>query len=129
MIWQIPSELNYNIEIEIKSEVAIYVLSKSSGEGAYRSLADVILGKAYPSGKLKASWLPIMDYPSTRGFGELDDTYYNEGIYVGYRYFDTVNCNPTFHFGFGLGYTQFKIINTNIKADKKYIFIESIVKK
>jgi glucosidase (fragment) len=187
-MWQTPSKPDYDIEIEIKSEVAIYVLSRSRGEGVDRSmadgdielskteirdilnlnrqykkfilvlnvggiidltpvlevdtillmsqlgttsgdsLADVTFRKAYPSGKLAASWAPIMNYPSTKGFGELDDTYYNEGIYVGYRYFDTVNYNPTFHFGFGLGYTQFKIINTNIKADEKYIFIESVVK-
>jgi len=51
-------------------------------------LADLILGKAYPSGHLTMTWANIDDYPSTEGFADYNDTNYGEGIYVGYRYFE-----------------------------------------
>ena len=72
-------------------------------------LADLVLGKSYPSGKLAMTWAPIAEYPSTEGFGDPDDTYYREGIYVGYRYFDTVGKEVTYPFGYGLSYTTFDI--------------------
>lgn len=43
-------------------------------------LADILLGKSYPSGKLAMTWAPLKNYPSTEGFGHLDDTYYREGM-------------------------------------------------
>ncbi|SDD54124.1 beta-glucosidase [Paenibacillus sp. CF095] len=73
------------------------------------SFADVLLGKAYPSGKLASTWAAWEDYCTVGDFGELDDTRYREGIYVGYRYFDTVGNQPIFPFGFGLSYTAFSI--------------------
>ncbi|MCR4675801.1 MAG: fibronectin type III-like domain-contianing protein, partial [Sphaerochaetaceae bacterium] len=50
-------------------------------------------------------------YPEEGSFGDIDDSYYKEGIYVGYRYFDTMNLKPLFPFGYGLSYTDFKISN------------------
>lgn len=72
-------------------------------------LADLLLGKSYPSGKLAMTWAPIQAYPSTEGFGDLDDTYYREGIYVGYRYFDCADVKINYPFGYGLSYTDFSI--------------------
>ena len=82
-------------------------------------LADLVLGKSYPSGKLAMTWAPIAEYPSTEGFGDPDDTYYREGIYVGYRYFDTVGKEVTYPFGYGLSYTTFAVETKDIVADEK----------
>lgn len=41
--------------------------------------------------------------------GNLDEEYYKEGIYVGYRYFDRFQIAPKYHFGYGLSYTNFAI--------------------
>lgn len=71
------------------------------------SFADVLLGKSYPSGKLTATWAAGEDYCEIGDFGKKDDTYYKEGIYVGYRYFDTIGKEPMYPFGYGLGYTEF----------------------
>ena len=73
------------------------------------SFADVLLGKCYPSGKLADTWAKWEDYCTEGNFGDKDDTLYREGIYVGYRYFDTVGKMPIFPFGFGLGYTVFSL--------------------
>ena len=71
--------------------------------------ADILLGKADPSGKLASTWSPLQDFREAGTFGDADETYYNEGIYVGYRYFDSVGKKAAFPFGFGLSYTDFQI--------------------
>ncbi|MBQ6316035.1 MAG: glycoside hydrolase family 3 protein [Oscillospiraceae bacterium] len=70
--------------------------------------ADLLLGKSYPSGKLTTTWASWEDYPQLGTFGDQDEALYREGVYVGYRYFDTVGKEPLFPFGFGLGYTDFE---------------------
>ena len=82
-------------------------------------LADLLLGRSYPSGKLTTTWTAWEDYPRIGEFGEQDDTRYREGIYVGYRYFDSAGKKPLYPFGFGLGYTDF---STEIRsADEKSV--------
>ncbi|MBO4636188.1 MAG: glycoside hydrolase family 3 C-terminal domain-containing protein [Clostridiales bacterium] len=75
-------------------------------------VADVITGKSDPSGRLTDTWaMRYEDYPCWSGFshnnGDTDDEFYREGIYVGYRYFDTFKIEPKYPFGYGLGYTKF----------------------
>ncbi len=72
------------------------------------ALADILLGKASPSGKLTTTWSAWEDYAAIGGFGDHNDTCYNEGIYVGYRYFDSVGKKALFPFGYGLSYTTFE---------------------
>lgn len=91
-------------------------------------LADLLLGKSYPSGKLAMTWAPIEKYASTEGFGDMDDTPYTEGIYVGYRYFDTVHKKPDFPFGYGLSYTVFKTAVKDMAADAEEITVTVEVK-
>lgn len=91
-------------------------------------LADLLLGKSYPSGKLTMTWASIPDYPSTEGFGDINDTYYKEGIYVGYRYFDSANVAPMYPFGYGLGYTTFTIKIKDIQADEQQVSVMVSVK-
>jgi len=94
------------------SEVAhvrnILVMSQLGVEGG-DGVADVLLGKAYPSGKLTTTWSAYEDYCALGDFAQRDDTRYREGVFVGYRYFDAVGKQPLFPFGFGLGYTTFEM--------------------
>lgn len=80
-------------------------------------LADIILGKCDPSGRLTTTWTAFSDYQTIGEFGERDDTRYNEGIYVGYRYFDTVGAVPMFPFGYGLSYSEFNMNFGEISND------------
>ena len=78
------------------------------------ALADIISGKVNPSGKLTDSWAyKFEDYPNADTFshnnGNVDTEVYEEGIYVGYRYFDTFGVSVRYGFGFGLSYTEFEI--------------------
>ncbi len=80
-------------------------------------LADILLGRSYPSGKLTDTWAAYDDYCSIGEFGNRDDTRYKEGIYVGYRYFDTFGIEPLFPFGYGLGYTDFSMKPPAVRAE------------
>lgn len=75
-------------------------------------VADCILGKTNPSGKLVDTWAASYeDYPCASEYtsvgGDPDDVYYREGIYVGYRYFDSFGIQPLYPFGYGKSYTTF----------------------
>lgn len=90
------------------------LLAGQTGNHGGRMIADVLTGQTVPSGKLTDTWaLSYEDYPSSGEFGSnngnLDDKYYSEGIYVGYRYFDTFHITPAYCFGYGLAYTDFDI--------------------
>ena len=100
---------------------AILLMSQAGNIGGY-ALADVLTGKVTPSGKLTATWAEhYEDYPGASKFshmnGDVDDEYYEEGIYVGYRYFDTFNVAPAYPFGFGLSYTTFRTETEKVEAD------------
>ena len=90
--------------------------------------ADIILGKSMPSGKLATSWSAFDYYPSVGDFGERDDTRYKEGIYVGYRYFDSVGKKAKYPFGYGLSYTEFEISEPNFSVDKTKVTVTAMVK-
>lgn len=104
-------------------EVENILLLGQLGGPTGQVLSDILLGKANPSGKLTMTWTALEDYPSTDGFGDWNDTYYKEGIYVGYRYFDTINKSILFPFGYGLSYTDFEfktekteVVNDDVKV-------------
>ena len=91
-------------------------------------LADILLGKAYPSGKLATTWSAWQDYCTIGQFGGQDDTAYGEGIYVGYRYFDTVGKRALFPFGYGMGYTTFSINTQDAEAVGEEITVTAKVR-
>ncbi len=80
------------------------------GQEGGHALASVLFGDANPSGKLPVSFpKKFEDSPAYGHYpGENLKVDYAEGIYVGYRYFDTKNVEPQFPFGFGLSYTAFE---------------------
>ena len=87
-------------------------------------LADIILRKANPSGKLATTWASFNDYKFINEFGNLDDTNYKEGVYVGYRYFNSAKVKPLYPFGFGKSYTEFNIKKIYLKNIKDEIIIK-----
>lgn len=90
-------------------------------------LADLILGRSYPSGKLATTWADWNDYCNVGDFGTEDDTRYVEGIYMGYRYFDSIGKKARFPFGFGLGYTTFAVHAEDVTAEKENIRVRASV--
>lgn len=94
-------------------------------EGGH-ALADIVTGAVTPCGKLTDTWAKdYSDFPCAGTFshmnGNVEKEYYQEGIYVGYRYFDSFEKEVEFPFGFGLSYTEFQMkdVRGEIQQDKK----------
>ena len=116
------------------------LLAWQAGQETGNSIADILTGKVNPSGKI-ATTFPVSysDVPSAKtfsgkelvteqttpqgqqgGFGRgkpAADTY-EEGIYVGYRYYETFKVKPAYEFGFGLSYTTFEYSNIKLSSAK-----------
>lgn len=111
-----------------RSRVAAIVQGWYIGSEAGNALADVLVGKANPSGKLPFTWYDALDdcaahalktYPGTwrTDDSKIIDEEYKEGIYVGYRWTDRQKKRPAFAFGHGLSYTTFNL--SKAVADRK----------
>ena len=118
--------------LEAMPEVKAILFMGQAGEEGGNACARILLGFVNPSAKLTATWArSYMDYPGAMEFSDVraqldeDNAYgaaetinrdallarsrYEEGIYVGYRYFDSFGVTPRYHFGHGLSYTSFAI--------------------
>ena len=183
----VMKEPEYELELDLQAEAALYVLSRISGEGNDRlaesgdfeltasevrdilalneafekfilvintggpvdltpvlsvgnilvlsqlgvetghALADILLGKQTPSGKLAVSWSAYQDYAHIGDFGNIDDTHYREGIYVGYRWFDAAGKKALFPFGYGLSYSEFRHHCTSVSAEGPFVTVTAEV--
>lgn len=104
----------------------ILVLSQLGTEMG-SALADVLLGKTYPSGKLTTTWAAWEDYCPDIEIGDKEDTHYTEGVYVGYRYFDTVGKKALFPFGFGISYTDFRLGESSLSVHGTQVTVHAEV--
>lgn len=144
--------LNVGGVIETKSwkEMAdAILLSWQAGQEGGNSVADILVGNANPSGKLPNTWpVTLSDHKSSLNFPidqkidrrwsvktglkhdvkNVDYTVYDEGIYVGYRWFDTEGIDVSFPFGFGLSYTTFEYGTPSVKRDGENVVVEVNIK-
>lgn len=88
------------------------------GQAGAGAMADALIGKVNPSGKLNETWPhQLSDNPSYPYYPSKERTAeYREGLYIGYRYYDTVGKEVRYPFGYGLSYTTFEYCD--IKATK-----------
>lgn len=88
------------------------------GQAGAGAMVDAIIGKVNPSGKLNETWPEkLEDNPSYSYYPSKERTCeHREGLYIGYRYYDTVNKPVRYPFGYGLSYTSFEY--SNIEATK-----------
>jgi beta-glucosidase len=89
------------------------------GQAGGGAIADVLFGKVNPSGKLAETYpIRIEDTPAFINFpGEVDNVRYGEGIFIGYRYYETKKVPVQFPFGYGLSYTTFAFNNLNVSSE------------
>ena len=128
-----------------KAQPDAILLAWTPGQEVGNSVADIITGKSNPSGKLSMTFpMSYLDIPSSAnfpyngqvrqnqnygggfggGFGgrqqagtkDIDYTNYAEGIWVGYRYFNTAGVEVSYPFGYGLSYTTFSYSKPTVKA-------------
>jgi beta-glucosidase len=108
------------------------LLAWQPGQEGGKSITDVLSGKQNPSGKLATSFpLKYEDVPSARNFpgrvldpnapgnpmmGKPAEVIYEDGIYVGYRYYQSFHVKTAYPFGYGLSYTHFKYSNLSLSS-------------
>lgn len=120
-------------ELKAVDGVDAIVLMSQLGNLGGNALVDLLTGAVNPSGKLSDTWAKdYQDYPSSATFshnnGNVDDEYYNEGIYVGYRYFDSFGVKPLYPFGYGLSYTSFSVEPLKVEQEGDKILVSAKVK-
>ena len=110
----------------VKDVKNILVLSQLGVETG-SALGRILLGDS-PSGKLATTWASYDKYSNVGDFGDNDDTHYKEGVYVGYRYFDSSDVEPLFPFGYGLTYTEFEHEVKDVEVNNTKVEVEVEVK-
>ncbi len=129
------------------------LLAWQAGQEGGNSVADVLTGKQNPSGKLTMTWpLSFNDHKSSENFPRAEQfqldlstfmgkeaeertpvttydwTNYEEGIYVGYRWFDTQKLQVSYPFGYGLSYTTYEYSNAKVENDGTQLTVTVDVK-
>ena len=130
-----------------RDKVDAILMAWQPGQEGGNAVADVLTGKVSPSGKLTMTWpVSVYDHWSTRNFPQDYDMYsyqrlrqrnrpikgitytnHEEGIYVGYRYFDTYKKQVAYPFGFGLSYTTFAYSRPNVKLQNDVLTVSVTV--
>ena len=96
------------------------------GQAGGEAVADLLCGRANPSGKLAESWpLSYADVPSSEIYGKTDDALYEEGLYVGYRYYEKSGVAIRWPFGFGLSYTTFAYSDLTVDGNAVSVAVKN----
>ncbi|KAG4091700.1 beta-glucosidase [Neocallimastix lanati (nom. inval.)] len=111
------------VNVPFLDKVKGVIFAGLPGQETGNAITDVLFGDVNPSGHLPYTWAPREDYPTDvkyepeyPGGGDKMTVYdYNEGLFVGYRWFDKNEIKPTFPLGYGLSYTTFEY--SNLEAD------------
>lgn len=108
------------------------IVMGQAGQRGGDALAEILDGDVTPSGHLGASWPEnYTDLPLSGTWGNndgnVDQEDYTDGIYVGYRFYDTFNVTPAYCFGYGLSYTTFDIKTDEVTADANNVNVKVTV--
>lgn len=125
------SAMDMTFAQEIPGINAIMYICQLGTEGG-NAFADAVSGAVTPSGKLSDTWAKkYEDIPYAMEYsylnGDVENETYKEGIYVGYRYFDSFGVEPAYPFGFGLSYTDFAVAAKAVAVDGSRITVKASV--
>ena len=97
---------------KVEGILNMFLPGQNGGEATYK----LLFGESNPSGKLAETWpISYCDVPYSDEFGKTKKQIYKESVYVGYRYYLSVNKEVRFPFGYGLSYTNFEYKNLKVK--------------
>lgn len=100
------------------------------GQAGGEAIADLLYGRANPGGKLAESWpYRYEDVPSADIYGKTTDALYQEGVYVGYRYYDKAGVPVRWPFGYGLSYTEFAYSDLTVEGDTVSVTVRNSGKR
>ncbi|PRO67138.1 glycoside hydrolase family 3 C-terminal domain-containing protein [Alkalicoccus urumqiensis] len=117
------------VEMPWLSGVDAVVEGYLGGQAFGGAAADVLYGRANPSGRLAETFPERLEHNPSYGFfpGEGDQVEYREGIFIGYRYYNTKKIKPLFPFGYGLSYTTFSYDSMNVEQVDGDVYVDVTV--
>ncbi len=96
------------------------------GQAGGEAIADLLYGRADPCGRLAESWpYRYEDVPSSEIYGKTADALYQEGLYVGYRYYDKAGVPVRWPFGYGLSYTEFAYSDLAVSGEAVCVTVKN----
>ena len=96
------------------------------GQAGGEAIADLLYGRANPGGKLAESWpYRYEDVPSSEIYGKTTNALYQEGVYVGYRYYEKAGVPVRWPFGYGLSYTEFAYSDLAVDGDTVSVTVKN----
>lgn len=96
------------------------------GQAGGEAIVNLLYGKVNPCGKLAESWpVTYVDVPSSDIYGKTKDALYQEGIYVGYRYYDKAGVTVQWPFGYGLSYTSFVYSDLKVSGNTVTVMVKN----
>lgn len=114
------------VECPWADEVKAVLYMGLPGQAGGEAIADLLYGRVNSSGKLAESWpYRYEDVPSSEIYGKTADALYQEGVYVGYRYYDKAGVPVRWPFGYGLSYTEFAYSNLAVDGDTVSVAIKN----
>lgn len=128
VVLNVGNVIDMNFVKELNIDALLYAWH--GGQDGARATVDILTGFITPSGKLPNTIVKDLNiYPATKEFGNKEEVKYVEGIYVGYRFFETFYPKEVLYpFGYGLSYTNFSISLVDATIDKDLINISVLVK-
>lgn len=111
------------LKLDFKDNVKAILLSYLAGEGATIAILNTLIGTNNPSGRLPETWIKdLSDLPFKIGNNN-NALYYDDLIFVGYRYYNSFDVKVNYPFGYGLSYSKLKYSNYSFKESDKLIKI------
>ena len=116
------------VEVSWIDKVSAVLYAGLPGEAGGEAIAELLFGKVNPSGKLAETWPLVYEDCICKGYygKPRKDAQYREGIYVGYRYYETAGVDVRFPFGYGLSYTQFDYTDLRIERNKVSCTVKNV---
>ncbi|HBG33402.1 MAG TPA: glycosyl hydrolase, partial [Acholeplasmataceae bacterium] len=106
------------INLEFESKIKGLLMAYLGGQAASHAILDILYGNVNPSGRLAETFIDDVNQCNVQLTDDNNAVYYEESIFVGYRYYETFNQHVRYPFGYGLSYTNFKYSNFQIKDGK-----------
>ena len=111
------------VNLDFEPDISGLLMSYLGGQGSAKAILDILYGKVNPSGRLAETFIDEMECCNVQLNNNNNAVYYDESIYVGYRYYSTFNKPVHFPFGYGLTYSTFEYSDFNITDHKNHFSI------
>jgi beta-glucosidase len=111
------------VNLDFSDQVSGLLMAYLGGQGSARAIMDILYGKVNPSGRLAETFIDDITDANVKLTTDNHAVYYDEAIYVGYRYYQTFDKAVRYPFGFGLSYSDFEYSQIELKEEENHFIV------